>query len=141
MKKFVLSAILPWMLMLIFSACSKDDDNSSGSNLSDNIEQGSWRITLYSEGALNETSYFTGYSFLFSNGVVTATKGATVVTGSYSSRVDSGKNKFILNFGTTSPFDELNEDWIILENTSTKMRLQHISGGSGETDLLTFEKI
>jgi hypothetical protein len=38
------------------------------------------------------------------------------------------------------PFDELNDDWHIIEETSTKIRLQDVSGGSGGTDLLTFEK-
>jgi len=39
------------------------------------------------------------------------------------------------------PFDELNDDWHILNETSTKIQLEDVSGGSGEIDLLTFEKV
>jgi len=46
----------------------------------------------------------------------------------------------VLNFGNTIPFNELNDDWEILEESATKIRMQDVSGGSGGTDLLTFEK-
>ena len=45
-----------------------------------------------------------------------------------------------LNFGTSNPFDELEEDWDVLEATDDIIRLKDISGGDGTTDFLTFER-
>src|SRR5690606_32590074 len=37
-----------------------------------------------------------------------------------------------------SPFDELDDDWDILEATPQIIRLKHVSGGDGSGDFLTF---
>lgn len=122
--------------VLTFSSCQKDD-----SNITDIVKEGTWRVTLYNDSGTDELYHFTDYTFTFSNGTVTATKSGSSVTGTYSSGTDDSQHKFILDFGSTVPFEELNDDWHILEETSTKIRLEDVSGGSGETDLLTFEKI
>ena len=123
------------------TSCEKDDNPNSGStNITNIINQGNWRITLYNDSGTDELYHFTGYTFTFSNGTITAVRNTTTVTGTYSTLFDDSKNKLLLNFGSTVPFDELNDDWHIIEETSTKIRLQDVSGGSGGTDLLTFEK-
>ena len=46
-----------------------------------------------------------------------------------------------MNFGvTTSPIAELEKDWHIVEKTSTKLRMEDVSGGAGGTDYLTLER-
>lgn len=127
-------------LFIFFVLSCKKDDNSGSTNSTNILKQGNWRITLYNDSGKDETSYFSGYTFTFSNGVVTAVKGSSSVSGTYATKIDDSKNKFVLNFAATSPFDELNDDWHIVEETSSKIRLEDVSGGNGETDLLTFEK-
>jgi hypothetical protein len=129
------------LFIFVSVSCKKDDNSNSGATNAPNIlKQGNWRITLYNDSGKDETSYFTGYTFTFVNGVVNAVAGSSSVSGTYATKFDDSKNKLVLNFAATSPFDELNDDWHIVEETNTKIRLQDVSGGNGETDLLTFEK-
>ena len=143
--KTMIAALL--LSILTFSSCTKDagqaSSNAQGSaNTSSTVQQGKWKVTLFNDSGRDETSHFAGYEFGFNaNGTVRAQKGSTTVNGTWSTGGDDSQNKLILNFGSTTPFDELNEDWRILERTSSKIRLQHVSGGNGGTDLLTFEKI
>ncbi|MDG1347821.1 MAG: hypothetical protein P8M61_08720 [Crocinitomicaceae bacterium] len=45
-----------------------------------------------------------------------------------------------LNFNTNGNFEELNDDWEIVSQSSTKIELTDVSGGNGGTDYLTFTK-
>ena len=124
-----------------FSSCTKDDDNTSPDEISNLVQEGKWRIASFKEDNIDETAQFTGYEFRFgSNGSVGAAKAGTTVSGSWATGTDDSKTKLMLNFGLTAPFDELNEDWQVLEKSSTSIKLQHISGGNGETDYLEFQK-
>ncbi len=135
----ILAGLLIFGSTLMIS-CSKEDNQGPGTNVLNIVNQGNWRFALYNDSGVDETNHYTGYTFTFSNGTVTAVKNASTVTGTYSTIFDDSKNKLVLNFGVTVPFDELNDDWHILEETATRVRLQDVSGGSGQTDLLTFEK-
>ncbi len=139
--KFSFFAVALISIMILTLSSCKNDDSSPNSDVSNTIEQGNWRITYFNESGDDKLYHFAGYNFTFKNGVVTATKsGSSTVTGTYSEGIDDSQTKFILNFGSTNPWEEISEDWVILEKTSTKIRLQHVSGGNGGTDLLTFEK-
>lgn len=141
--KHTLQLLLMALAVLVsFPSCTKDDDNSSPNEVSNLVQQGKWQISSFKEDNIDETAHFTGYEFTFnSNGSVSAVKAGTTVSGTWTAGTDDSKTKLILNFGLTSPFDELNEDWQVLEKTSTGLKLQHISGGNGGTDYLEFEKI
>jgi hypothetical protein len=132
--------VLLLMLFTAFASCDYDD-KSSTSNLTNIVNKRSWKITLFNDSGKDELSFFNGYTFTFANGIVTAIKATSKVEGSYTTGIDDDTPKLVLDFGAKEPFDELNEDWQILEETNTKIRLEHISGGNGGTDLLTFEKI
>ncbi|MDO5655160.1 MAG: hypothetical protein Q4G27_03365 [Flavobacteriaceae bacterium] len=143
MKFQKLSFLIAILLPLIAISCSGSDDDSApntDTNVPVIITNGTWRITLYNDNGENETYHFSGYTFDFSHGVVTATKIGNSVTGTYAIGVDDGHNKLYLDFGVVVPFEELNDDWHIVEESATKVRLQDVSGGNGGTDLLTFEK-
>ena len=45
-----------------------------------------------------------------------------------------------LNFGTTVPLDELNDEWDVVSITSNQIELQDMSGGGGGTDTLILTK-
>lgn len=139
MKQLRLVFLAVLSVFSMASSCSKDDVTPT-TNIPAIIVQGNWRVTLYNENGVDKLSQFTGYTFTFASGVVTAVKNGVTVTGTYRTAIDSNKIKFYLDFGTVSQFNELNEDWEILEETSTKIRLTHISGGNGGTDLITFER-
>ena len=138
MKNIIMLILLFVIVTSSITSCKKDDTSSEA--VVNSLQDGTWRITEYKDDMVDELYYFTGYSFVFSNGTVTATKNSLSVTGTYSKGTDDTYPVLILDFGTTSPFDELNDDWHILEQTSTKIRLEDVSGGNGGTDILTFEK-
>ncbi|MBL7923148.1 MAG: hypothetical protein JNL88_03020 [Bacteroidia bacterium] len=105
------------------------------------MTQGQWQVTHFSENGIDETTKFDGYVFRFSsNGTVTATRSATVVSGTWSTGNDDSQLKLVLNFSTGN-FTEISDDWHILNQTTAKIRLEDVSGGNGGTDLLTFEKV
>lgn len=152
MKKVSFFTILACIFMLsTASMCSSDDDSSNSVNTSEitnTMMQGNWRVTLFSEDGNNHTNDFNNYNFTFgASNVLTATNGSITNTGFWSVTSDdsdddnpSGDIDFNIIFTTPADFAEISEDWHILERTSTKIRLQHISGGDGGIDLLTFEK-
>lgn len=138
MKKY--SILLCVIFTFLFTNCKKEDDVITTTNVSSTINNGSWRITYFAESGVNKTSNYNGYNFTFgASNVVTAVKNTTTVTGSWSMGTDNSKIKLLLAF-TASNFDSLTDDWHVLERTDTKIRMQHVSGGNGTIDELTFEK-
>ena len=144
MKKLEKISIIIWALLVFcLPSCSNDDDLMNAVNISsaNAIQQGAWKVTLYNDSGKDETYHFTGYTFSFNtDGTAVATKNSVVVKGTWSTGNDDSQSKLYLNFGASNPFDELNDDWHVIEQTATKIRLEDVSGGNGGTDLLTFEK-
>lgn len=138
-KSIALSLIL---LFITLVSCKKDKSSSSSTiSVSSIVAQGKWKVTFYENSGTNETSNFNGYEFLFnSNGTVSATKSSTVINGNWSDGNDDSQLKLVLTF-SVSPFSDLNDDWHIIEKSSTVIKLEDVSGGNGGTDYLTFEKI
>lgn len=140
MKKFIIIPTITLLVIALLSSCKKDDNSASPSS-STFIQQGQWKITSYIDSGNNETSHYTGYAFTFvSGGVVTATKSGSSVSGNWSTGSDDSQSKLYLTF-TAAPFNELNDDWHIVQQTSSMIQLEDVSGGNGGTDYLTFEKI
>jgi hypothetical protein len=139
-NRFILAAAL-FASAISFQAC---DDNSNDPQPSSSdpitfVQQGTWRISLHSDDGADKTSRFSNYNFTFSNTTVTARKDTIAITGAYRKGTDDSKEKFYLEFNPSlSPWNELNEDWEIVESTHSKLRLKDDSGSG--TDLLTFEK-
>jgi hypothetical protein len=146
MKKLQVAFMV--LFSLIISSCSKDDSASSVKDIVDNtVSNGTWKITYFYDSDTDETGHFTGYNFTFGdNNELTATNGTNTFTGSWN-LMNSNSNDdslddldFIISFASPDNFEDLSEDWEILTRTSTKIELQHVSGGDGGTDLVTFEK-
>ena len=121
-----------------------DDDNPGGGSnnpeFTDVITTGTWYISFFQEDNSVQTNYFAGYNFTFSsNGNVTAIKNSTTINGTWEQYIDSGQNKFELDFNGDT-LDEIEEDWRIIEFSSTVIKLKHVSGGDGSIDYLTFTK-
>lgn len=60
--------------------------------------------------------------------------------GNFNGGQSNGEIDFNILFASPEDFNELSEDWNIVSYSNTKIELIHISGGDGETDLLTLEK-
>ena len=154
-KGFFKGIILVLSLSLMSAMCSSEDDGISDKN-SVQIEEventaitGTWRVTNYVDSGQNETSDFNGYDFTFSsNGSVTATNGTTTYNGTWSVTSDVSDDDddsdvdFNLFFSVpdTDNFDDLNDDWDIVSYSDAIINLIDVSGGNGDTDVLTFER-
>lgn len=132
--------------ILALGACKKDD-NKTESEIKSNLESGSWRITKFVDSGSDETGNFSGYNFTFSSsGSVSASNGSNSYNGTWSitdSNSDDDSQDdlhFNLNFNLTNDFEDLNDDWDFVSQSSSKIELIDVSGGNGGTDYLTFEK-
>jgi hypothetical protein len=141
MKKLIYPVIAIAISFSLLVACNKEGEPVPVSNVSQVAESGKWKISLFNDSGKDETYHFTGYEFTFNDGRITVSKNGTTVSGTYGALRDDGKNKLALNFGAITPFDELNDDWDIVEESKSRIRLEDVSGGNGGTDLLTFEKL
>lgn len=145
-------------VLLFAVSCESSDDPSeilsdvNTSELRATAQDGQWRITYFFDTDKEETDHFTGYIFTFgADGTITAVNGAVEVGGTWSvtdssssdddSFDDSSDVDFNLQFATPPDFEELSDDWDILEYSASRIKLIDVSGGNGGTDYLTFEKI
>jgi hypothetical protein len=131
-------------LIAMLTSCTKDNNANiqvTPATVNNTVSSGSWKITYYWNTDHEETSNYNGYAFSFSaNGMLTAVKSSTSITGNWSTGMDDSKVKLALSFITPSEFEKLSEDWHVIEQTASHITLQHISGGNGVTDNLTFDK-
>jgi hypothetical protein len=136
-----------FLLILVLFACKEDDSSDvNQAKVINAVTSGTWRITYYYDTDKEETINFTGYNFTFGSGPLTATNGTNTYAGTWSI-TDSNSNddtlddlNFNISFASPAAFADLSDDWDILEVTDTKIKLVDVSGGSGGTDYLTFEK-
>ncbi len=139
--------IVVLLALTALGSCKKNKvDDKTKNEIESNIQDGTWRISYFNDSGDDETSNFVGYNFTFGSGTVSATNGSTNVTGTWSV-TDSNSNDdnpsdmhFNLLFSGNGNFEDLNDDWEIISQTSTSIELKDVSGGNGGTDYLTFVK-
>lgn len=145
MKMSVIKTGLFLLAVVAMMACNKVKPKK----VEKAIVEGNWKVASFSEDGVDETYYFAGYTFTFSdNGTVTATNGSTTISGTWSVTDDNSNDDdsssdvdFNLYFPDTNNFDELTDDWDIVTSTDTQLELVDVSGGNGGTDKLTFTKL
>jgi len=138
---------LIFLFLLAVVACDdKSSDSKNQDQITNAVTSGTWRITYYYDTDKEETANYNGYNFTFGTTALTASNNTNTYTGTWSIS-DSNSNddtiddlNFNIAFTTPPAFEELTDDWDILESTATKIRLVDVSGGNGGTDYLTFEK-
>ncbi|MFI5135974.1 MAG: hypothetical protein ACHQD9_08985 [Chitinophagales bacterium] len=123
-------------------SCTKNNNSSVSQNINSNqLKQGSWKVTNFWDKDHDETNSFDGVGFTFNSaGSVSAVSGGSTVGGNWSIGMDDTQSKLTLQF-TTTPFSDINDDWHIVDLSSTVMHLADVSGGNGTTEMLTLEKI
>jgi hypothetical protein len=123
----------------------EDDDNKDEKQGNQAVEaalsQGLWKVAYFFDKQ-DETSNFDGYSFTFNDNMVAfATRNSLSVQGTWDTEDSSdGETKLYLDFGASTPLEELSEDWVVIESSSLRITLEHVSGGNGDTDSLVLER-
>lgn len=105
------------------------------------LTTGNWYVSYFYENDEDYTSDYNGYVFTFNDlvGSTNVTYNSSSSNGTWSTYTSSGYNIFVLSFDDSN-LAELEEDWIIIEYTTTIIRLKTISGGSGDTHYLNLTK-
>jgi len=110
-----------------------------GNDLANVLSDGLWFVATYTDDGTDETVDYNGYQLDFNiAGTVVADNG-TPINGTWA--VQSSGNILVLDFGTSIPFDEFNDDWDVISVSDTQVIVQDVSGGGGGTDVLTLEKL
>lgn len=122
MKKLIFCSIL---FSMQFIACTNSDDDSSPStpNNNGNPNTGSWKVTYFWDKDKEETSKFNSHSFEFQgNGTLVATTNGGNYTGTWSK--NSGGTRFNISISGTDALDEMTDDWLLDEMTTTIIKLR-----------------
>lgn len=121
--------------------CDEDDDNDfedddvDTNTLTTTLITGSWKVNQFFDES-DQTSQFTAYAFTFNaDGSAIATDGVTSVDGTWAIYGDNGALELVLDFGESTPFDEIKEDWGVIEFTDTIISLQD------DSKALIFERL
>lgn len=118
-----------------------DEPNTNNPELATIIIDGSWYVSSYIDDNENKTYEYNGYTFTFAaNGATVATKNGVLTNGTWSSYVNNGSTILDLNYvGNT--LDHIDENWIVIEYSTTLIKLRHQDSGSNEdVHYLTFTK-
>lgn len=116
-------------LFLLIASCENalSDDDSSSQDISVIVSENNaqWRISYYWDKDKDETSDFQGYTFTFeSDGKLKAQKGDQLQAGTWRIIQDDGRQKFVIDLGQLSPLEELTDDWLILEKSTSIIKLK-----------------
>ena len=111
--------------------------------IKDYIASSSWGVDNYTTDGVNQTATYNDFiiEFNFETGIVVANKSQDVIEGTWSVILDGNKMKLILDFGEVVPFDELSEDWEVLEYYENVVQLKNVSGGDGSITTLKLGSI
>ena len=135
-----MKSAFPFLVMFLVASCSDDSSDSVKDEVKSSVSAGTWRVTSFTEDDLDETAHFSGYNFTFgTGGDLTATNGTNTYTGSWSLSSNSSDDSyddldFNIAFTNPSEFEDLSEDWEVLNHTATRLELRHESGGDGRIE-------
>ena len=128
-------------MTFLMSSCT---DDVSDDSQNDNLFHSDWYVSQYLKEGKDETSAFQRYFFEFSDSnLLTARKGSSIITGTWNLITDSGRQKLIINMNVSDGyFEEISEDWIVIEKTEKLIRLEDLSGSSpnNQKDILHFSR-
>ncbi|MCO6486937.1 MAG: hypothetical protein J5I98_00900 [Phaeodactylibacter sp.] len=131
------------LLLSAFGACNNANDDNSPSDSPPVVagDDSAWRVSYYFDKDKEETSDFAGYRFTFrDDGTLEAVRNGTTVAGTWATTRDDGRQRLVINAGTASrPLESLTDDWVIVEQNASRIRLQ--DDNDEHLEELHFEKI
>ena len=127
--------------------CDEDDDNDfddddiDDSNLVEMLLSGNWEVDYFFDEE-DETSEFENYTFTFyADGTALASNGITEVEGTWSTYGDDGELELELYLGEEPPFDEIGENWHVIEFNVNTINLNDDSDVGEAAKTLIFKKL
>jgi hypothetical protein len=137
--KNVVVLILVAGIAISLGACRKKKVGS----IRDNITQGTWRVTRFSDDDVEKTFKYTGDIFAFEASSIVTVNGSHTVNGSWSVQKENGSGLFGNRIGFTlllgDPLPDLSGNWEVESFSETRLELKKDGSGDGE-DVLVFEQ-
>ncbi len=146
MKRLFKIGLLVVFIIAVNVACKKDNTTAPppsniAINLGTTLKNGKWKVSSYSQNENDNTSNFTGYIFQFNpGGTVSVTKENSNYSGQWSTKESNDQLLLTLDFGSLNNLKDISEDWSVIEQNPSRVRLTHLNNES-EADFLTFEKL
>jgi hypothetical protein len=133
-----------FLTLIVFgflSSCTHDSDiTDTPQGVTENVTSNTWKVGYYFDN-VDETSHFSGYIFTFDqNGTLTASNGSLSYSGTWASYTDDSTLKLELLFASPEYFQDISDDWHVVQQSESTIELQDVSGGDGSTKYLTFTK-
>jgi hypothetical protein len=111
------------------------------------VTEGTLKITLYWDSDLNETINFNTFNFSFgANNELIATEGTNSYNGTWSITDTNGyinnlsHLKFDITFTSPIHFVEIIDDWEIIDQSASYIKLRDVIDSNGQKDFLAFSK-
>ena len=126
---------------LILKRFCENDQDGDVVEIRQFLNSGEWEVATYIDSGNDETADFDGFGIVFDlNGAVFAQGNGGVINGSWLLRRDDEGLKLDLNFEEQMPFDELNDDWKIVEVGENVIELRNVSEENDSESILVLEK-
>ncbi|XLS28446.1 hypothetical protein ACJD0Z_14710 [Flavobacteriaceae bacterium M23B6Z8] len=125
---------------LTINKIDENEANTDLQNVQSLLKTQNWSVKSYQVNGSDETSIFDNYTFSFAdNGLVQANDGNANTNGSWLSYVSNPQVIVELNFGNTSPVENINARWRVTSVSAIEITLE--STGSGNPKTLVLENI
>ena len=108
------------------------------------IIEGEWIVARFEDDGNNMTSEFEGFTLeFFEDGDVVAGNGTDTIEGSWEELVDDNVDvEFILDFGSDTFFELLNDDWDLVEIREDRIEfVEDDAVDDGTAKVLVLEKL
>ncbi|MBK9017564.1 MAG: hypothetical protein IPM82_27910 [Saprospiraceae bacterium] len=136
------STCLLILAMASFVSCTNsDDDQSNPSNPDPQVisQGGDWKVTWYWDKDKDETNDFASYTFKFNADGSFESVGSGTTTGTWKVTDDNSAQRLVISAGSaTKPLSDLDDDWIIVSMTDSKIELK--DDNTEHLEELHFEK-
>ena len=126
--------------MVLKRHCSQGDDDVN--YIDDVLITGLWEVASYTDGDVNNTEEFFGYSmdFLESGYIKVTDPNNGIIDGSWLTSREDGLY-LGMHFGIEAPFDDLNHRWKIKSITPNRIELKDYNASGGIERILVLENI
>ncbi|HYG01777.1 MAG TPA: hypothetical protein VD927_04985 [Chryseosolibacter sp.] len=137
---FVVAGLLSLSVLVAVSSCDEGDQINEApikptrQHVASALQSSHWNVAYYFKDK-DETEQFTGFSFTFQgDGTVQVVRNNVTLAGSWSSfQAPSDQLKLNLEFQPVESFNLLNSDWVVVEQSDQRIRLEDVVANSEMT--------
>lgn len=117
---------LPFLFILPIILACVETESPQPALMTETLQQARWQIVYFEDDGVDDTDDFENWHLEFSpSGNINAFFNETLVgTGTWRSVRDDGKDELWISMPEIGELEELNEDWYLIEQTDTLLKLE-----------------